>query len=233
MKDFIELFLNTLYDMIKSDKKIIDLSCSSILYYIAKNLNVNLNSDMLLQTLKIFKQISNTKSLDLSSHLNDIMKILKQFENHKSLHNDEIVIFFSKILCNLCLKTSFYKEISNEFIGFTLEYACRDKTSHNTQTKLLENIKNICVFIHIENEKTGTEVANLLTKLYSKNISNTISNKKILINLFQIISALCLQTDFIKSSLLDLKFNKMLKEKINSKLIEDNLLEYQIKGKDI
>jgi hypothetical protein len=64
--------------MIKSDKKIIDLSCSSILYYIAKNLNVNLNSDMLLQILKIFKQISNTKSLDLSSHLNDIMKILKQ-----------------------------------------------------------------------------------------------------------------------------------------------------------
>ena len=100
-------------------------------------------------------------------------------------------------------------------------------------TQVLENIKNICVFIHIENEKTGTEVASLLTKLYSKNISNTISNKKILINLFQIISALCLQTDFIKSSLLDLKFNKMLKEKINSKLIEDNLLEYQIKGKDI
>jgi hypothetical protein len=214
--------------MIKSDKNIIDLTCSSILYYIAKNLNCNLNGDMLYQILKIFRHITNTKSLDFSSHLNDIIKILKLFEIQTTLHNDELVIFFSEILCNLCLNTSFYKEISNEFIGFVLEYAANNDTNINTHSKLIENIKNICVFIHIENDITGVKVAGILTKIFSRNLNE--HNKKNLINLFQIISALCLQSDFIKTSLLELKFNKKLKEIIKSKSIEDNLLEYQIKG---
>ena len=195
--------------MIRSDKNIINLTCSSILYYIAKNLNVNLNSVMLLQILKIFKHITNTKSLEVASHLNDVIKILKLFELQTSLHNDELVVFFSEILCNLCLNTSLYKEISNEFIGFILEYACMDKTNMNTHSKILENIKNICVFIHIENENTGTRVAKILTKILTRNLNETIHNKN-LINLFQIISALCLQSDHIKFSLLELKFNKKL-----------------------
>ena len=214
--------------MIKTDKNIIDLTCSSILYYISKNLNVNLNGDMLFKILKIFKHITNTKNLDFSSHLNDIIKILKLFEVQTSLHNDELVLFFSEILCNLCLNTSFYKEISNEFIGFVLDYTCMNDTNLNTHSKLLENIKNICVFIHIENEVTGHKVADLLSKIFTRNLNE--NNKKNLINLFQIISALCLQSDFIKSSLHELKFNKILKEIIKSNTIKDNLLEYQIKG---
>ena len=49
-------------------------------------------------------------------------------------------------------------------------------------------------------------------------------------NLLQIISALCLQSDYVKDALLELKFRKQLKEIIKSKSIDDNLLEYQIKG---
>ena len=229
-KEFIELFLNTLYNMIKSDKNIIELTCSSILFYISKNVKVNLNIDMLFKILKIFKSITNTTSLDVASHLKDIIKILKLFEMQKSLHNDEIVIFFSEILCNLCLNTSFYKEISNEFIGFTLEYASMDSTNLITHSKLLENIKNICVFIHIANDSIGTKVAVTLMKIFNKNLVDNSNNRKNLINLFQIISALCLQSDYVKDALLELKFRKQLKEIIKSKSIDDNLLEYQIKG---
>jgi len=214
--------------MIKSDKDIIELTCSSILFYIAKNLNCNLNGDMLYQILKIFRHITNTKSLDFSSHLNDIIKILKLFEQQTTLHNDELLIFFSEILCNLCLNTSFYKEISHQFISFLLDYAAKEDININTQSKLLENVKNISVFIHIENEVIGDKVAHILTNIFTRNLNE--NNKKNLINLFQIISSLCLQSDYIKYSLRELRFNKKLKEIIKSKIIDDNLLEYQIKG---
>ena len=215
--------------MIKSDKNIIDLTSSSFLYYIAKNLNVNLNGDMLYEIMKIFRYITSTKSLDFLSRSNDIIKILKLFELQTALHNDELVLFFTEILCDLCLNTSYYKEFSNIFIGFVLDYACLNETNINTHSILLENIKNICVFIHIENEVTGGKVAFLLSKIFTRNMNEI--NKKNLINLFQIISALCLQSDYIKSSLRELKFNKKLKEIIKSKSISDNILEHQIQGK--
>jgi len=89
-------------------------------------------------------------------------------------------------------------------------------------------VKNISVFIHIENEVIGDKVAHILTNIFTRNLNE--NNKKNLINLFQIISSLCLQSDYIKYSLRELRFNKKLKEIIKSKVIDDNLLEYQIKG---
>lgn len=49
-------------------------------------------------------------------------------------------------------------------------------------------------------------------------------------NLFQTISSTCLQCEHIKNYLIEVKLNKQLKELIKSTKVEDNLLEYQIKG---
>ena len=136
-QEFVELFLTTLYNMIKIDKAIVEMTCSSIIYYVSKNLNVNLNRNMITHILKIMKHISFTKSLDFSSFLVDIIKILKLFEQQNGFHSDDLVILFSEIIGNFCIHTSFYKEISNEFIGFVLEYAYSKEPNSNTHSKLL------------------------------------------------------------------------------------------------
>lgn len=136
-QEYVELFLTTLYNMIKTDKAIVEMCCNSIIYYVTKNLNVNINKSMISHILKIMRHISYIRNIDFTSLLVDISKILKLFESQSTFHTDEMVILFSEIIANFCVYTSIYKEISTEFISMILEYAYSKEINSPTHSKLL------------------------------------------------------------------------------------------------
>jgi hypothetical protein len=227
-QDYIEIFLSTMYMMIKSDKTILDLDCTSILYYISKILSVKLNYNIIMNILKILKQVGRSKNINTSSNLNEIIKILKFLEQNKEYHDDEIIAIFSQILGYLCVNTSFYKELSNEFIGFLLEYLGVKPSNSEIHVKLLEDLKNISVYFHINNEEISIKVAELIHRIFLINLHD--KHKKNLMNVFQIISSLCIQSENMKSALNDLKFNSELRGLLSKDGFEDTLLDYQAKG---
>lgn len=245
--EYVQLFLNTMYSMIKSDKVILDLDCSSILYYISKVSNVKLNYFILLTILKILKSVSRSKNINISSNLTEMMKIMKFIEESKSFHDDDVILLFSQILGCLCVNTSIYKEISNDFIIFLFGYLNTKNVSNEIYSKLLEDLKNISVYFHIKNEETSMKISKLIYSTFNANISSlreiseekitsTNSNqslansKKNLMNIFQIVSSFCIQSEYMKIALNEIKFNEELKCLLNKDSLDDTLLDYQAKG---
>jgi hypothetical protein len=227
-QDYIEIFLNAMYFMIKSDKSILDIDCSSILHYMSKILVVKLNYNLIINILKIIKVVSRSKNINTTSNLNEIIKIMKFIEESKQYHDDDLILLFSQILGYLCVNTSFYKELSNQFIIFLIEYLNTKPSNSEIHTKLLEDLKNISIYFHILNETTAHKVSELIYKTFMINFDD--KNKKNEMNIFQIISSLCIQSEQVKIALNELNFNKNLKELLEKDSFNDTLLEYQAKG---
>jgi hypothetical protein len=244
--EYVQLFLNTMYSMIKSDKVILDLDCSSILYYISKISNIKLNYVILLTILKILKSVSRSKNINVSSNLTEMMKIMKFIEESKNFHDDDVILLFSQILGCLCVNTSIYKEISNDFIIFLIECLNSKNVNDEIYSKLLEDLKNISVYFHIKDEESSMKISKLVYSTFKANISNlseaseekinstnsnqSTSNKKNLMNIFQIISSFCIQSEYMKIALNEIKFNEELKTLLNKDSLDDTLLDYQAKG---
>ncbi len=111
---------------------------------------------------------------------------------------------------------------------FLLKYASKKVTQSPTHSKLLEDLKNISVYIYIKNEEVAIKIADLLKFLYSVNFSD--KENKNLMNIFQIVSSFCIQSEQIKVALNNIGFHETLKESLNKDIFEDTLLQYQAKG---
>jgi hypothetical protein len=226
--DYIEVFLNTLHQMIKSDKTMLDLDSNSILYYISKVLSLNLNYDIMLTILKILKQTSRSKSVDTSSNIVEVINILKSLEKFDRFHDDEFLNLFSQIITYLCMNTSYYKEVSTEFIFFILTYINSKQSSSWIHVKLLEDAKNISVYFCNIEEDIARKVCDLINSIYKLNIED--KNNKNLMNLFQVISSLSIKSEVVKNIFNEMNFHTQLKDNLTKNLLDDSLLEYQLKG---
>jgi hypothetical protein len=227
-QDYIEIFLKSLYNMVKSDKTIIDMDSSSILYYMSKLVSVSLSYNMVVIMLKTIKQISRSKSINTTSNLTEIIGVLKTLELNEKFHDDEMLILFSQILCYLCVNTSYYKELSSNFVIFFLKYLIKKPANSSIHSRLLEDLKNISVYFYISDEEMSKEICDLIYCCYDMNLKER--NKKNLMNACQMISSLCIQSELVKISLNEIGFNENLKETLMQDNLDDTLLEYQIKG---
>jgi hypothetical protein len=227
-QDYIEIFLKTLYNMIKSDKTIIDMDNSSIIYYMSKLLSINLSYNMAVMMLKAIKHLSRSKSINTSSNLIEVIKILKTMEMTEKFHDDEVLLLFSQILSYLCVNTSYHRELSSSFILFFLKYLIKKPTSSNIHSRLLEDLKNNCVYFFIYDEETSKQICDLIYCCFDINLKE--KNKKNLMNICQMISSLCIQSELVKISMNEMNFSESLKETLMHDNIDDTLLEYQMKG---
>jgi hypothetical protein len=169
-----------------------------------------------------------SKNINSTSTLLEIIKIMKFVEENKYFHNDQIILIFSHILGYLCVNTSFYKEASNQFIVFLLEYLISRTTDSDIHSKMLEDLKNISVYFQINNSDTSKKVAELMKNVFELNFKD--QKKKNLINIFQIISSLCIQSEELKIELNEIHFHTYLKDLLNQDKFNDNLIDYQAKG---
>lgn len=229
-QEFMEIFLQTLCLMVKSDQSILEMDSQSILFFISKLMDTKLNLNLVIWIIKIFKQITKAKSINNSGNTNELLKILDTIIKMESLHEDELIYYISLIIGSMCSNTTFYldNKTQNYFV-FLLRYISKKDSFNILQAKILEDMKNISVYFLINDMDCTKETAECLEGLFDINLQN--SNKKNLMNIFQIISSLCIKSEDLKIAFNELKFQNKLKENLLDKnSLQDTMLEYQAKG---
>ena len=228
-QEYLEIFLQTLYLIVKSDNSIMDMDSQSILFFISKLMDSKLNFNLTIWIIKILKQISKIKNINSQSNMNEFLKILNVIIKTEDVHEDELIYYISLIISALCLNTNFYLEKSTQnYCIFLINSIARKDSSSVLQGKILEDMKNISVYFLIDEEYATKAIADGIGKLYEKNMENC--NKKNLMNIFQIVSALCIKSEGLKHAFAEIKFNLKLKELIEKDVLQDTMLEYQAKG---
>jgi len=228
-QEFIEIFLQTLHLMIKSDKSILDMDSHSILFFISKLMDTKLNINLIIWIIKIIKQLSKLKSISSESNMNEFLRILDIIIKMENLHEDELIYYFSFIITSLCLNTNFYlNKKSQSYFVFLLYYISKRDANNMLQGKILEEMKNISVYFLIDEESTSHLIADYLVKLFDINLE--ISNKKNLMNIFQITSALSIKSESLKIAFSLIKLQNKIKDLIEKDVLQDTMLEYQAKG---
>ncbi len=228
-QEYIEIFLQTLYLMVKSDQSILDMDSQSILFFISKLMDTKLNLNLLIWIIKILKQLSKMRSINSESNKNEYLKILDIIIKMENLHEDELIYYISFIISSLCLNTNFYLDHkSQHYFSFLLNYIAKKDAYNILQIKILEDIKNISVYFLIDEETCAKAISESLLKLFDLNLNS--SNKKNLMNIFQITSALSIKSEPLKFSLGELKLQNKIKELIEKDILQDTMLEYQAKG---
>lgn len=228
-QEYIEIFLQTLYLMVKSDQSILDMDSQSILFFISKLMDTKLNINLIIWIIKILKQLSKMKSINSESNKNEYFKILDIIVKMENLHEDELIYYISFIISSLCLNTNFYLDPkSQHYFVFLLNYIVKKDAFNILQSKILEDMKNISVYFLINEENCAKEISESLIKLFDLNLEN--SNKKNLMNIFQITSALSIKSEALKVAFSELKLQTKIKELIEKDILQDTMLEYQAKG---
>ncbi len=228
-QEYIEIFLQTLCFMVKTDISFLIQDSQSIIFFISKLMDTKLNLNLIIWIIKILKNITKSKSINTAGNIIEILKILDTIINMEGLHEDELIYYISLIIGSMCSNTTFYLDpkAQNYFV-FLLKYISKKDSFNVLQTKILEDMKNISVYFLINEEESSKEVADSLFNLFENNLKN--SNKKNLMNIFQITSALCIKSEGLKLAFNELKFQRQLKDLIEKDLLKDTMLEYQAKG---
>jgi len=96
---------------------------------------------------------------------------------------------------------------------------------------MLEDIKSMSSYLFITSDDMCNKLADILIMIFNKNfIANKHSNnQKNLINIFQIISTLVIQSENLKEALIQNNFWETLKSNLSNNKF-DSVLEYQAKG---
>jgi len=228
-QEYIEIFLQTLYLMVKSDQSILDMDSQSNLFFISKLMDTKLNINLLIWIMKILKQLSKKKSINSEANMNEFLKILNSIIKMENLHEDELIYYISFIIASLCLNTNFYLEKSSQnYFVFLVDYIAKKDAFNILQGKVLEEMKNISVYFLIDDEACSKMISQSLLKLFDINLEQ--SNKKNLMNIFQITSALSIKSEPLKNAFGELKLQNKIKELIEKDILQDTMLEYQAKG---
>lgn len=228
-QEYMEIFLQTLYMMVKSDQPILEMDSQSILFFISKLMDTKLNLTLIIWIIKILKQSTKIKAINNEAHMNEFFKFFDTILKMEYLHEDELIYYVSLIISALCLNTNFYMDSKTQiYFVFLLSYISKKDASNILQGKVLEDMKNISVYFLIDHEDSCKSVAEHLVKLFDINFQN--GNKKNLMNIFQITSALCIKSEPLKVAFGEIKFQVKLKELIEKDILQDTMLEYQAKG---
>lgn len=228
-QEYIEIFLQTLYLMVKSDQSILEMDSQSILFFISKLMDTKLNMNLIIWIIKILKQLSKMKSINTESNKNEYLKILDIIIKMENLHEDELIYYISFIISSLCLNTNFYLDPkAQHYFVFLLNYIAKKDAFNILQSKILEDMKNISVYFLIDEETSSKAISETLLKLFDLNLES--SNKKNLMNIFQITSALSIKSEALKLVFGELKLQNKIKELIEKDILQDTMLEYQAKS---
>lgn len=253
-QDIIEMFLKGILQMVKKDFKktksrssiIINYDPSSIVYYMSKIYNSNLNKlndNVLSYIFRIMRQVTKYPNLK-TSLINEMFSISKCIENHNNLQkDDEFVLLFSKLFRivsqNQQVKDRVSTILSNEFVDlinnscnyiiFLLSKFNKFIENSNVDTELisiqiLDDLKSIIVlysigsFDNIKLEVISDEILLAFNKIIG---DKKLSYHKIFTILLEVINFMCIQSDEIKSKLVANEIPKHLEAFISKN--QDNL----------
>jgi len=227
--EYIEIITEAISNMLKHDYSILDLDSHSIFYFITKIMFSQTNSNIITEILKLLKFIVRNKYVTSTFQVEELNKYLKFLLNEKILHQPLIISYFAGLVSLICTNTNYYTEIAHIYFPFILESCCEAESDSEIHGKLLEELKTISVYTQIKNESESDKVSNLLFKIFNSNFNN--KNKKNLTIIFQVISSICIQSELVKEELNKKHLADIFKDLVTKNKFNDNLLDYQAKGK--